>query len=195
MILMERNDSRQSTYANQAAMYYILPGVPPQDIATNAKLINEKINLWQTGMLNCEGQPIPFEERPGVRLLRGEEFAGQEIQWIHPLNHKRYHVLVYGCLIQPNFGLLSFMDMTKCVEHLEQLNAALLSKEGFYRQTSHELRTPLTTILFNIQIIDRLLRKPEPEAGLVMDKLNIIQRAALELTRIIDELLTHSFER
>lgn len=195
MLLMERNEPRMGTYANRAAIHYILPDVEPGNLAYNAKLINERINLWQTGMLNSKGEPIPFEERPGVRLLRGEEFAGQEIQWIHPINHKKYHIMVYGCLIPPNFGLLSFMDMTKCVEHLEQLNAALLSKEEFYRQTSHELRTPLTTILFNIQIIDRLLRKPEPEAGLVMDKLKVIQRAALELTRIIDELLTQSFER
>lgn len=56
--------------------------------------------------------------------------------------------------------------------------------DEFCRNLSHELRTPLTALLCNLQ----LLKNSPPNPQTTTEKLAAIERLALELSRLIDQI-------
>jgi PAS domain S-box-containing protein len=101
-----------------------------------------------------ERRPLPLEEIPSWRALRGETVRGV-MMVIHNLRGRVLWAYVSAAPIQTPDGELlgavtSFTDITQLHELQEQ-------REDLVRSVSHDLRTPLTTIIGQAQIIEMIL--------------------------------------
>ena len=101
-----------------------------------------------------EGQPIPVEETPPRRALRGERVAGVVLV-IHPPTGKKVWLSVSAAPIRRADGMLlgavvTLTDITALHELQEQ-------REDILRAVSHDLRSPLTVIQGQAQLLLRAL--------------------------------------
>ena len=102
--------------------------------------------------------PIPAEERPVRRALRGETYQGELVS--SGLPGSRRHYSVAASPMREEDGtfdgtVVVFQDVTDLVE-------AVAARERFVAEISHELRTPLTSIIGNLD----LARDEEPDPPL-----------------------------
>ncbi|MHB8993038.1 MAG: sensor histidine kinase, partial [Chloroflexota bacterium] len=105
-----------------------------------------------TLFLQPDGTPLPFDEWPLNRALRGERFACLEAVLVCPDRSQR-HLVFSGTAIRGERGgvvtsLIVFHDVTREWES-EQ------AREDFISMISHDLRGPLTVILAQAQMIQR----------------------------------------
>ena len=104
----------------------------------------------------ADGSPLPFEEWPINRILRGERLVEEEVIHVEPDGTER-HLLFSGSRVAGQrgddfLGIEVYRDVTKLRE-LEQ------TRDDFLRAVSHDLRNPLTAILGNAQMLQRVLEK------------------------------------
>lgn len=125
--------------------------------------------------------PIPAEERPAYRAVKGETFSDCLIR-IGTGEGQR--VLSASARVMLDEGgkregaVVAFNDVTDLVN-------ALNAKEEFVAMVSHELRTPLTVIVGYLELMLDDDPPPEMEAGL-----KVIGRNVERLRRLVDDLLT-----
>ncbi|MHB0869419.1 MAG: sensor histidine kinase [Chloroflexota bacterium] len=101
-----------------------------------------------------DGKPIPLEELPPQRALRGETTRGV-VAVIHPPTGKTLWVSVSAAPICSADGrilgaVLTFTDITAIHDLQEQ-------REDFARMISHDLRNPLTPIMGQASLLQRRL--------------------------------------
>ena len=106
------------------------------------------------------GSPLPFEEWPISRALRGERFTDQEVLLIWPDGDQR-RVLYSGSAIREGdarvvMAITVYRDVTE-LRQLEQL------KEEYLATISHDLRSPLTAMMGHAQLLERQLTKLDLE--------------------------------
>jgi signal transduction histidine kinase len=65
---------------------------------------------------------------------------------------------------------------------------AVHTRDEFITIAAHELRTPLTGLKLQLQSVTRLLR-PSPDTALARKKLQVLDRQATRLSRLVDSLL------
>ena len=130
---------------------------------------------------DAEGTPLPVDERPVVRAIRGEPFS-DVLVWAGRSPAQR--VLSVSARVlrdddgRPEGSVLSFHDVTELV-------AALQAKDDFLTGVSHELRTPLTSILGYTE----LLATHDGLPGRVRSALEVIERNADRLFVLVEDLL------
>jgi two-component system, OmpR family, sensor histidine kinase VicK len=117
----------------------------------------ELFQYLQSGqVLTPDGSPLPVENVPMRRLMRGESFSESEVVFRYP--DRPVRVLVFsGSPLRDDggktvLGILVFRDVTE-LRQLEQ------TKEDYVRAVSHDLRNPLTAILGHAQLLKRSLEK------------------------------------
>lgn len=99
------------------------------------------------GLLEPDSTPMPHEEWPYTRALRGERFTNLEAILVRPDGSRRR--LVYsGNAVRDERGnvalaIVVYRDVTE-LRHLRQLERM---RSDLIRAISHDLRTPLTIIL------------------------------------------------
>jgi len=145
-------------------------------------------------------ETIPWEEFPFNRAFRGEGFSNQVLYVRRPDNSTRLVSFSGGAVVGQGLGgtqlsVIIFRDVTEELalrkeleETNQQLNEASKMKDEFLAQLSHELRTPLTPIVTSAQ----LLQLEDVYGGEDREALEMIERNALTLSRMIDELLSLS---
>ncbi|HEX5417094.1 MAG TPA: PAS domain-containing sensor histidine kinase [Chloroflexota bacterium] len=103
------------------------------------------------------GRPLPLDERPLSRALRGERFADFEVLLVRRDGTRRW--LVYsGSSVLEGSGKLAFaMCVFRDVTELRELEQA---REDFLHIIGHDLRAPLTTILGRAQLTQRDAGRP-----------------------------------
>ncbi len=126
---------------------------------------------------NAQGERIPDEHMPGVRVAGGERIENFEMTWHTPRGARP--LLIFGDTLpamhgRPATGVIVFQD----ISHLKQIEARLRQadrlKDEFLATVSHELRTPLNHMLGWIRLLrdDRLAREE------VVNALETIERNA-----------------
>ncbi len=136
-------------------------------------------------MLNADGTPMPYEDWPTPRALRGERFHNVEVVFVRPDGARRR--LVYGgTSVRDDDGkvqiaIVVFHDITELshLRRLEQLRA------DFMRAVSHDLRTPLSVILGQGLTIPKLADDPER----VRRSAAAIVRGAERMEAMVQELV------
>lgn len=106
----------------------------------------------QRTFLRLDGQPLPYDEYPLSRALRGERFTGFEVILSRPDESQR-RLSFNGSAVMDAAGKIVlafcvFQDVTGLWE-LEQ------AREEFLHSLSHDLRAPLAVVLGRAEMIQR----------------------------------------
>ena len=132
---------------------------------------------------DSHGGPIGGEQRPLVRALRGEQFAGYEVLAVRP-NGERRRVVSTGTSVAGGDGnvelaIVVFHDVTD-LRRLEQ------QREEYVELISHDLRNPLGSILLSVSTLKMIMARKGMTEGV-----DIAQRAeqnVKRMTAMLDEL-------
>ena len=129
--------------------------------------------------------PLPEDQRPARRAMRGESFSGYLI-WAGSGNRQRTLSVSAGPLWDESGAfagsVLAFADVTELV-------TALKVKDEFVASVSHELRTPLTSIM---GYLDLALEEAEDIDlhGPIRAALQVSLRNAERLLTLVTDLLS-----
>ncbi len=94
-------------------------------------------------MLNADGTPVPHDQRPAIRALRGEETRNQQYL-LENSRGKQVPILAQAVPLTDASGGVERAVLV--VQNITQLREAEQLKDDFLSLVSHEFRTPLTTI-------------------------------------------------
>jgi two-component system phosphate regulon sensor histidine kinase PhoR len=128
------------------------------------------------------------EEMPTTKAVQGESFRDYLI-WVGESPADRRALAVSSSPYFRNNGefggaVLAYHDITELV-------VASRIKDEFVASVSHELRTPLTSIIGYVDVImDDTERLPED----VRNHLDVVQRNARRLHRLVDDLLSTALQ-
>lgn len=118
-----------------------------------------------------EGTPLPPEEQPAARALRGEKVLGLELALRTPGRDAVWVSASAAPINTPNGdpwgAVVALADVTALHELEEQ-------REDILRAVSHDLRNPLTVVLGQAQIIARLLKNAEERARIAQSAERIL---------------------
>ncbi|WP_323959208.1 PAS domain-containing sensor histidine kinase [Arthrobacter sp. JZ12] len=124
--------------------------------------------------------PIPEDQRPAIRAVRGETYSDNLIRIGTGENQRVLSASARVMLDESGKregAVVAFNDVTTLVN-------ALNAKEEFVAMVSHELRTPLTVIVGYLEIMLDDDLPPETKTGLT-----VISRNVARLRRLVDDLL------
>jgi len=145
---------------------------------------------------DMNGEPLPYEDWPVSRALRGESFSDYEIrlrrldgsEWIASCGGAP----VYAAGGELVYAMITMHDVTAYHKVQHQLQAALESRDRFLSVASHELRTPLTTLTMQLQMARRRLdpSSPRPMTQAELARVfEVADRQVSRLARLVDDLL------
>jgi len=102
---------------------------------------------------HTDESPIPFEESPIIRAMRGERFSADEVDLIRR-DGSTLHLSCAGGAVreesgQVNLAMVTFRDATL----LQQFKEA---RQDYVETISHDLRGPLTIVLGHAQMLHDL---------------------------------------
>jgi PAS domain S-box-containing protein len=153
-----------------------LVGATGADLA-GAELDDDKVRLFRP-----DGTPLPVDEWPARRLLRGEPFAGAEYI-LERQDGTRRRVISTGNVVRDEDGNVDLVIVIRRdVTELRQLEHG---REEFVGLVSHDLRSPLTIVQGNAGVIARHSDRPETVRRAAQN----IQAAARRMNRMIQELV------
>jgi len=109
--------------------------------------------LNQLDLRYLNDKPVPLEDRPISRALRGETFFGIEFVFVSPAG-RRYYLRFGGSAVRdeagkPILGVTVFDDITQ-IRELEQ------QREEFISVVAHDLRGPITIVNGYAGLLSRL---------------------------------------
>ncbi len=139
--------------------------------------------MAQTQPQREDGTPIPRDELPAVRALRGETVTGERLRLRTTDGGSAVTIANASPLRGPNgevlAALLVFHDITQ-ISDLER------GRRELFSMASHDLRTPLTTILGFVQLARKQLEKAPDRA---LRSLDDIEKQSLRMVRLVNDLL------
>ena len=126
--------------------------------------------------------PVPADRGLVVRALRGDEYSNQ-IVWVGAPGSRQYALTVSARPVvgaQGEFAgtVIAIDDVTSYLETID-------AKDRFVGSMSHEFRTPLASIVGYLELVLEDDRLP----GDVRDHLQVIERNANRLQRLVNDLL------
>ncbi len=134
-----------------------------------------------------EGQPLPFDDLPAIRALRGENLASQ-VMLITPIrgDSDRY-LSVSSAPIRDSAGqVVAAVNVARDVTENKEIDRA---KDEFISVASHELKSPLTVVKGYAQILQQRLKSlPDraTEAGMAKQILDQSNRMTALADRLLD---------
>jgi PAS domain S-box-containing protein len=170
----------------------ILRGLRGERLEGNqaAREIRAELGAPSDGMVSYAGQilteggdPIPFEELPAVRALRGESCKAQEIRFRRS-DGSEVPILVSAAPVRSEHGdITAAVVVTQDIRDAKELDRLRLEWNSV---VAHDLRQPLN----NIQLYARILA--HPSTGLSPEHrahVHAIQGLVARLTRMTNDLL------
>ncbi|MBX3468533.1 MAG: PAS domain-containing protein [Planctomycetes bacterium] len=133
-------------------------------------------------MRRRDGTPLPFEEWPLIRALRGERFSGLELAYVQHDGPRRDLVFA-GCAVGASGRERLAMILVRDVTDLRRLEA---ERDEALALISHDLRTPIGTIALRAEVLQRTLLA-RGEQGLAGAAEQIL-RGARRIGAMTDEL-------
>ncbi len=139
---------------------------------------------------DAEGNPLPPEEWPAARALRGEPVnPGLEFVYTDEGGSQRWTVVAAVPLREPagevSGALVVVQDVTALKLAEQALRLADRRKSEFLGVLSHELRNPLAPIRNSIYLLERA----PPDSAPARHAKEVIRRQTDHLTRLVDDLL------
>jgi PAS domain S-box-containing protein len=136
-------------------------------------------------ILDEHGNPLPYEELPGKRALRGEKAPQAVVQYYDKVTQTRQWSLVKARPLidargRVELAITIFSDMTETYEEKQR-------KDEFISMASHELKTPVTSLKGFAQVLQRRLQKQGDEQGL--HYLARMDAQLNRLTKLVGDLL------
>ncbi|WP_242396330.1 sensor histidine kinase [Anaeromyxobacter oryzisoli] len=162
--------------ANVAAREVV--GIPDPGRDTTA---SERIQAL--GLLGADGRPLPREDCPVVRALRGETVAAETYARTPatPGGRPRWVTMSAAPVVEPSGGgsdvVAAVFDVTREHELLEM-------REDLLRMVSHDLRTPLQAVLTHAHLIRRAADVPPA----VAERAEAIVRTSERMGRMLQDL-------
>jgi NtrC-family two-component system sensor histidine kinase KinB len=161
---------------------------PAADRLTGYPPVQRMDGLRADFLRRPDGTPLPREEWPAERALRGEIVSRQELQVTRP-DATRLPVLISGAPVRGpgdrvTGAVLAFEDITVFKE-LERL------RDEFASIVAHDLRNPISSILMNAEV---MLRQAQGRDTLEVRAAAVerIRRAAAHLGDMVKDLLDAS---
>ncbi|AUX27115.1 uncharacterized protein SOCEGT47_076940 [Sorangium cellulosum] len=162
------------------------------------------VDAWTrtTAFLAPDGAPVPAEQTPLHRALRGEKV--ENARWrvrrpdgsirvlsanASPLRHA--DGLPAGVVMNTRDETEQLRLEQERERLLRSLKEAVQVRDEFLSLASHELRTPLTPLLLQVESLRRMFQPGHeaPSKARLDAKLSTIHRSVLRLRDLIDELL------
>ena len=136
-------------------------------------------------ILDEHGNPLPYEELPGKRALRGEIAPQAVVQYFDKVTQTRQWSMVKASPLinasgQVELAITIFSDVTESYEEKQR-------KDEFISMASHELKTPVTSLKGFTQVLQRRLQKQGDEQGL--HYLARMNAQLSRLTKLVGDLL------
>jgi len=133
-------------------------------------------------LTTLDGKPIPPNEQPTIRALRGERVNNYRYRLTNA-NGKQLDLLHNTTVVDTARGKRSLSIVTDItdLQHLQQL------KDEFMLVIGHELRTPLQIILSSTQLLD--LKIPKELKPTVASNIDCLTTQTKILASMVDEVL------
>ena len=157
-------------------------GEPPP---TSRALRKAALSLDQRRL---DDTPLPPDEWPITRALRGERFNDEELILIRP-DGARLRLLSSGSAIRDNGQVLLAIVVHRDVTALRLLEQ---TKEDYLALISHDLRAPLTAIQAEAQLLERQLAHDGNVDSAYVKRTTSIVANARRMNAMIHELLESS---
>lgn len=139
-------------------------------------------DLRRFDVRRTDGTPLPYDELPLVRALRGERFAGVEVVHVHEGGAQR-RLVCAGCAASAPGGDPLVMVVLHDVSELRRVEA---ERDEALALISHDLRTPLSTIAMRSEWMRKaLLERGEVELARTAE---LVVRGARRIAAMTDEL-------
>ncbi|MDO8690001.1 MAG: PAS domain-containing protein, partial [Dehalococcoidia bacterium] len=135
-------------------------------------------------MLRLEGTPMPFEEWPVSRALKGERLRETELIHVRPDGAQRDVVISSGSVLDEAGEVELIVLVTRDVTELRRMEQA---KRDFVSAISHDLRNPLTVIQGQASILQRAYSE-ETGKSFVRGSIAHILTSAQRINDMIDDL-------
>lgn len=135
-----------------------------------------------------DGRPMPLDQWPISRAIRGEAVSGQEVILVQP-NGKRLHLLSSTGMVRDEQGRVRLaMSIFRDITPIRELERA---REEFISVVAHDLRSPLTVITGFAGLLQRL---PPGQHGKVQETRAVesILVSAKRLDKMVADLLDAS---
>jgi len=130
-----------------------------------------------------DGRPLPFEEWPINRALRGERFTGQEVLYVRA-DGRRLFLSFSGSAVLNARGVVRMaINVYHDVTRLRELER---QREDYVRAIAHDLKSPLTIVLGQAQMAEHYARTGE--ASKVLDSARAIITGAKRMDVMIRDL-------
>jgi PAS domain-containing protein len=144
--------------------------------------------ISQIELRRVDGSPLPPEESPVTRAMRGERFSDLELILVRP-DGAQLRLLSSGSAIRDNTKVLLAIVVHRDVTALRLLEQ---TKEEYLALISHDLRAPLTAVQAEAQLLQRQLsREGNPDNPHIKRTLSIVANAR-RMNAMIQELLESS---
>jgi len=162
--------------ANDA--WYALSGFPKDE--SMPPIIGKIPNLLVTTL---DGTPIPPEQRPTYRALRGDQIKGFTYRVVNR-NGEEHDILQTVSVVETPQGKRAF-SVVKDITELRRLEK---TREEFMQVVSHEIRNPLQVIMSLVQIAG--LKLPTEARSSVGGYLRSLHQQVTYLASLVDDILT-----
>ncbi len=168
----------EAEHMNAAALR--LAGLPPAEWKKPMEQREAALRIE-----TAEGKPLPPEETPPLRVLRGEQ-VHNIIEVFHRPDGKQVWVSASAAPICAADGTLlgvvgTFTDITTLHELQEQ-------RDDILRAVSHDLRNPLATVLGQAQLLQRRLMR-QARNGRERESVEAIISGAQRMNTMIQDLV------
>jgi len=138
--------------------------------------------LPEVEVADLQGHPLPPQDRPLARALRGEQFSHLQVQ-IRATGEQDWRICSYhGTPVLDHSGRPALAVVT--IHDITAEKEAERAKDLFLAVVSHELLTPLTSILGWAQ-----LARATQDPTVAGQALQVIEVNALRQKRLVDDLL------
>jgi len=161
----------------------VMCGLPEQDESGQPPSIDH------LDRRRLDGTPLPPDERPMNRALRGEQFSEMESILVRP-DGARLRLSCNGNAIRDERGQISLVIVVQ--RDVTELRQLMQLKDEYTALISHDLRTPLTAILGQAQLLQRHLARGEDTEGRVQMQLESIVVQTRRMDAMIKDLLESS---
>lgn len=139
-------------------------------------------DLRSLDVRRTDGTPLPYEELPLVRALRGERFVGLELLHVHPGGEQR-RLVCAGCAASAPGGEPLVMVVLHDVSELRRVEA---ERDEALALISHDLRAPLSTIALRAELLRKALeQRGDTELARTAE---LVVRGARRIAAMTDEL-------
>lgn len=159
----------------------LLPGRAERPTPSALAAAMERVG---TRLLTPDGQPIPLDDWPVSRLLRGEDVVNVEFV-LEEAGRPRRWMLSNGRVLRDEWGKMALAIIvtrdTTAVHELQEL------REAQIQDLSHDLRNPLTAVLGRAQLLHHtLVRKGLTQESQAADA---VVKNAQRMAALLDDMM------